>query len=142
MPRCIWCHQSTGELRTLLLRNGREHRFVIVHPEHEERVIDWHNFVLTHQASLVLRLALLPLVLLAVIGLASLVNSRLIPIAVGVVVVCVAATVWRFPFATPQTVSLLGVRRSVSISRALAVVLGLLGAILASARLWLPAHVA
>ncbi len=95
-----------------------------------------------HQASFVLRVAMLPLALLALIGLASLLNKRLILVGVGLAVVWVAATFWQFPFATPQTVSLLDMRRSVTLTRTLAAGLALLGVILAGAGWWLSARVA
>lgn len=138
MPRCVWCNRSAGELRTLVLRRGREQQSVAVHPEHETSVLDWHAFALRHEASLVLRMTLRPLVLLASIGLAALVDKRLIPVVAGLAIAWVATTIWRFPFATPQTVGLLGIRRSVTLARAIAVGIGIIGGAFAAVGWWLP----
>jgi len=127
MTRCLWCNGSDGELRTVTLSQGRERRSVPVHTAHESALVEWHARVAHHTPRLVMTLAFAPLVLLAALGLAALISRGTVFFVLGLALIALAAHMWTHPYATPQTVRLVGVRRSIALVRALAVPLGLGG---------------
>ena len=127
MTRCLWCNGSEGELRTVTLIEGRARRPVAVHSAPEASLAAWHARVASDTPRFVATMAFAPLILLAAIGLAALVSRTLTSVVLGLALVALAAFVWRHPYATPLTVRLLGVRRSVRLVRAAAVVLAIGG---------------
>jgi hypothetical protein len=125
VTRCLWCNGASGELRTVTLMQGREALRVAVHPEHEEALLRWYARVVADSPSFVTIMAFAPLFLLPAIGLAALVSRRAVIPTLAVTLVVLAAFVWTHPYATPQTVRLLGVRRSITVVRAIAILVGL-----------------
>jgi hypothetical protein len=128
MNRCLWCNQSDGELRTVTLREGRERRDVTVHPEHEAALVAWHARVASDTQRFVTTLVFTPLVLLAAVGLAALVSRASTFVVLGLALIALSAFMWAHPYATPQTVRLVGVRRSITLVRAATAVLAAGGA--------------
>jgi hypothetical protein len=76
-----------------------------------------------------------PLFILAAVGLAALVSRASTFIILGLALVALAAFMWAHPYATPQTVRLLGVRRSITLVRVATVALALGGALTVAATL-------
>ena len=136
-PRCAWCHNSAGDLEPLLLERGPRREFVYVHREHAAAVAAWHTALASAEPSLTTGFALLPLALLAVIGITATVSWRLVTPLVGLLLVALAVVVWRHPFATAQTVTLLGIRRSVVLARSLAGALVVVGSLAIAIGIWI-----
>lgn len=129
MARCIWCNGGEGELRSVTLHEARERREVPVHPEHEASLLAWHARVTRDTQRFVTVVAFTPLALLAFVGLAALVNPASIFVALGLSLIALATFLWAHPYATPQTVRLLGVRRSIVLARGLTAMLAVGGTI-------------
>ena len=129
MNRCLWCNESSGELRTVTLRQGKERRDVFVHAAHQSSLVDWHARAVNEAQRFVTIVAFAPLFILAAVGLAALVSRRSTPVIIGLALIALAALMWRHPFATPQTVRLMGVRRSIIVVRALTALMALAGTV-------------
>jgi len=130
MMRCVWCNGSDGELRTVTLPvAGRERRTVAVHAAHEAALAAWQARVSSDSQHFVTAMALSPLVVLGAVGFAALVSRGASFVVLGLSMISLAAYMWAHPYATPQTVDLVGVRRSIVLVRVLAVALGLGGAL-------------
>ncbi len=129
MNRCLWCNGSDGVLRTITLGEGRVRRDVTVHPEHEADLVAWHARLVRDTPRFVTIFAFTPLLLLAAIGLAALVSRSAVLVVLGLWLIGFAAFVWSHPYATPLTIRLVGVRRSVALARGLTAVLATGGVI-------------
>jgi len=125
--RCIWCNRQDGALTEVVLGKGLQSRRVGVHPEHEALLREWDARARAFELPLVMALAFLPFILIGVFGLAALIAPWLaVPLAcVGFV--GMAIVIWRHPYATPQTVALLGVQRSIAVARGGALLILALG---------------
>jgi len=135
MARCIWCNQPDGEMRTVTvpLAEGRQRRTVTVHAAHEAPFLAWHARLVSDTPRFVTTIAFTPLVLLAALGLAALVGRPAIALVLGLALTALAVFMWVYPYATPQTVRLVGVRRSIALARAGALLLGVVGLLAAIA---------
>jgi hypothetical protein len=133
VTRCLWCNGSDGELRTVTLpMEGRERRAVPVHAAHEAQLVEWHARVARDTPRVVMTLAFTPLVLVAVVTLAVVLGGGMLLAVLGLLLTALGAFMWAHPYATPQTIRFLGVRRSVALARAFALLLavgGIIGAI-------------
>jgi hypothetical protein len=127
MNRCLWCNGSEGELRTVALHEGKQRHDVLVHPAHEASLVGWHARVAGDTPRFVTIVAFTPMLLLAAVGVAALVSRASTLVVVGLAVIALAAFIWRHPHATPQTVRLLGVRRSITVVRLITTLTALLG---------------
>lgn len=126
MTRCIWCNQSDPD-RTVTLSAGRERRTVPVHAAHEASLVAWHARATREARRFVTTMVLAPLAVLAAVGLAALVSRAMAFAVIGLAIIALAAYAWTHPYATPQTVRLIGVRRSIALVRLVSVPLGLAG---------------
>jgi hypothetical protein len=135
MARCLWCNGSDGELRTVTLTQGRERRVVTVHAEHEAALVEWHGRVVSDTPRFVLTMVIAPLAVFAVVGLAAFLSRTLTFVLLGLALIALAAYMWAHPYATPQTVRLVGVRRSIAIVRIAVVPIALGGVVAAIAGL-------
>ncbi len=135
MARCVWCNQPDGEMRSVTVRlaEGRERRTVTVHAAHEASFLAWHARVVRHTRRFVTTIAFAPLVLLAVLGVAGLAGRPAVALVLGLALSALALYMWTHPYATPQTVRLVGVRRSIALARAAALLLGVVGLLAAIA---------
>jgi hypothetical protein len=135
MNRCIWCNRSDGALRTVTLQEGRGRRDVVVHPEHEAALAAWHARAAADGQRFVTTVAFTPLALLAAVGIAALVSRASTFVVLGLALIALSAFIWTHPYATPLTVRLLGVRRSITLVRVLAAVVAAGGAFVATGAL-------
>lgn len=134
MARCVWCNQPDGEMRTVtVLAEGLQRRTMTVHADHEASFLAWHARVARDTPRFVTTIAFMPLALLAALGVAALVGRPAIALVLGLALIALAVFMWMHPYATPQTVRLIGVRRSIALARAGALLLGLVGLLAAIA---------
>jgi hypothetical protein len=128
-PRCIFCHQTEGEMLELrvlepkIWEKGSREVAVTVHPEHETETRRYYDQV--HRFSRVFIFSILlgcaaPFVFLAFGWLPGIAASLLY---LGIIT-------WLFPLCTPTTVQMLGIRSSVRVARAFAALFILVGALL------------
>jgi hypothetical protein len=117
MTRCAWCNGSDGELRRVTLVEGRERRDVSVHAKHEASLVRWHARVARSGPRVVTILVFAPLLLLASVGVAALAGRGAVLAIVGLAVIGIASVVWKHPYATPQTMRIVGVRTSITLVR-------------------------
>jgi hypothetical protein len=138
MTRCVWCNRADGELRTVTLAQGRERRAVTVHPAHEASLVAWHARATNDTQRFVTTIAFTPLVLLGALGLAALVGRGATFLVLGLALIALAAFMWAHPYATPLTVRLVGVQRSIFLVRAATALLaaGGIAASIAGLRGW------
>ena len=129
MTRCLWCNGSGGELRTVTLSEGRQRRDVAVHAAHEGVLVEWHARAARDTPRFVTVMVFTPLVLLTALGLAALVGRGATLVVLGVALLALGAFMWTHPYATPLTVRLVGVRRSIALVRAATAVVIIGGAV-------------
>lgn len=119
--RCIWSHQHDPGTRPIVIKPGKgyveETHWVC--PAHEEQFRRFHASVMRRGYTF---LALLGLIVVASWGLVLFQSA----VGVALLLLGIGAVMLAFPFATPQTVQMLGVRRSVRLVRILGV--GMVGA--------------
>jgi len=124
MPdRCVWCHRSDEPLTTIRVERPAwlpshvNEEEVVVHPDHEEPVRAFYAAVRRHGPTafrLLIRIALFGS--LAAAGTAFV--SPFLSLGVAVLMlVGIGATLLRYPFSTPETVQLFGIRRARRIAR-------------------------
>lgn len=109
---------------------------VFVHPEHAALVQQWRAAESKYGGPFVLIVVFAPLGILAFVGITALVSPALLLPAIGFLLLAIAALIARFPFATTQTVNLLGLRRSIIIVRIGAAIIGALGLLLLVEGTW------
>ena len=136
MPRCIWTHETSDRTVPVTLDvpsstgGGATQRTVDVLPEHEADLRAYNARATRYGRPFVLAMLAFSALLLgvavggAVLGLSETLVSRL----VGLGVAAIGWLTIAFPFATPQTVGMLGVRRSIHLARGLGVLTVALGA--------------
>lgn len=129
MTRCAWCNRSDGELRSVTLAEGRQRHVHAVHAAHEAALRDWHGRVVSDTPRFVTTMVIAPAVVFAAVGVAAVVSRALAFVLLGVALIALAAYMWANPYATPQTVRLVGVRRSIALVRLAAVPLALGGVV-------------
>lgn len=117
--RCAWSKRRDRDTREIVLssgnRSGPEQRWAVC-PAHEEQ---FRRYYAELERSGGLFLALLGIFVIGLI-LFSILESEA---GVGASVVFLGLVMFRLPFATPQTVQMLGVGPSMWVVRALAVIL-------------------
>lgn len=113
--RCIWSGQRDAGTREVVLRPDPVHRpeAFAVCPAHEAEFLAFHERVFRRQYRF---LAGMGVIVVAAIA-AALIGE---PWAAAIALVFAGTVVFVYPFATPQTVALVGVRRSIALARGLA----------------------
>ena len=134
MPVCIWTHETSDRVVPVTLDvpsntgGERTERTLHVLPEHEADLRAYNDRVATHGRTFVRSMFGLSAVLLgvAVGGAVADWPTSIVSAVVGLGVSAIGWLMIAFPFATPQTVGALGIRRSVRLTRVLgAVTVGL-----------------
>jgi len=100
---------------------------VAVHAAHEASLVAWHARATRDVQRFVMTMVFTPLVLLAALGLAALIGRWATWLVLGLALMALAAFMWTHPYATPLTVRLVGVRRSVTLVRAASVLVAIGG---------------
>jgi len=135
---CYWCGSSDGEFKTITVETptrlamSTKEETLIVHPEHEAELRAFNEKARAHgKRFLILALlfgaivpivgaGLLPFVVGA--GLLPFVSDAVVTIVIGVSTVALSVVLYLYPFATPETVDMLGVKKSVRLVRMLAII--------------------
>lgn len=120
--RCVWCNRP-GVLKqvTVKITNrfglDRIEQTLLVHPEHEQLVKEFSEFAVRNARRFLVILASLILAILPleVVLLAANAQWALWGIALAVSGICMAVTL--YPFPTPETVKLLGLRSAIRFAR-------------------------
>ena len=128
MPdRCVWCHRSDEPLerirveRPAWLPSTVDEEEVVVHPDHEGPVRAFYAAVRRHGPTafrLLIRITLFGS--LAAVGTAFVLPLLSLGVAV-LTLVGIGATLLRYPFSTPETAQLFGLRRARQIARGVGV---------------------
>ncbi len=137
-PRCFWTGIRDSNVIEIeipaLDRFGRSEGTTTAYvlPEHERELRAFVDRV-RRQGGLFLRtmavlvLMLLASVIMAIVGVSP---SGLMTRAIGSVVVLIGVTIILFPFATPETISVFGVRRSIVVARYAGIAIAAVGALM------------
>ncbi len=134
-PLCLWTGTRNERAVAIVLpstdRFGAPNGTQTVHvlPEHIDELREFAVLTQRYARSFLiwilgLSLLLIPLAILAGMGAVS---ESLLLLCVGVITIATGALVYALPFATPETVGMFGVRRSIRILRILGVVLIVIG---------------
>lgn len=123
--RCIWCNQEDASVREVTLpvvgRWGAHptERALAVHEEHAEALRAFVAHANRNGRRFVLGIVGVSLVMLVVpAGVTAFGGDpHLVPFAVGAGTALIGAMTVAWPFATPQTVAMLGIERSVRLVR-------------------------
>lgn len=122
--RCIWCNESEGELVEVVLESSN--RFgtspkptaFLVHPEHEAAFRAFHEKKERHGKRFLIAILGMAGALAVLEPLLLFLGAPRAAVAVcGVVVVATGLIAIALPFGTPETVSWLGLRRTITIVR-------------------------
>jgi hypothetical protein len=110
--RCVWSHRHDPGTRPITLRPGERYaeETVWVCPAHEEQFRRFYAYAARYGSTFI---ALIGLIVLAGFGLVLFESS----VGLGLLLMGIGAVMLVFPFATPQTVQMLGVRTSVWLVR-------------------------
>ncbi len=135
MRKCIWCNKESEQIKeiTVLTKNrfgvNQQERNYFVCPEHEEKFRKFNDQVRRYA---LLFICLVAISLLGLIGAACWTGNNSYPAAylfiasfalVGLVAII-------FPFATPETIEMMGVAKSIKVVRIIGGVIFALGATL------------
>ncbi len=129
--RCLWCNQRGGALENVGLPSELDGQSEgTVHAEHRQPLVSFMELVERRKNLFVgLVLALVFLMMNStILGLA--VGWTVGVLVMGVTLLGLGAVTWFMPFATPQTVQMMGVRRSIIVARACAAGVGIFGLVL------------
>lgn len=126
--RCIWCNKKDNSLKEIVVtasnRFGSKPREKIffVHPEHEItfRAFNQYSEKFNKLFLVLIGIALLAMILLQIVLVA--VNQNLGIIGVGVAVIFLGILVIVFPFSTPETVMLFGLKSAIKLVRVVGLV--------------------
>lgn len=135
MPTCIWTNETTDRAVPITLDvpsatgGARSSQTSHVLPEHEADVRAYNERVARGGRLMLVGVLGLSgmMVVVAIGGEIAGWSDRSIAVIAGWMVVATSALLFALPFATPQTVGALGIRGSVRLSRALAVVMAGIG---------------
>ncbi|RMH85686.1 MAG: hypothetical protein D6681_16105 [Calditrichaeota bacterium] len=114
-PRCVWCNGTEGQLieveavvRNEVGLNPRPRQFT-VHPGCHQEFREFADYALKYT----------PVVIVAFIGLTLLmmVGAFWQPKIIPGLLFLMAVVIWKFPFATPQTVEAVGLKTSIFLAR-------------------------
>ncbi len=125
---CRWCGSSDGELKTITVETptrfatSTKEETMSVHPEHESELRAFNKEVQAHGKRF-LTLSLFFGVVLPMIGLGGLpfVSGAVVSSVIGLSTLALGVVLYLYPFATPETVEMLGVKKSVRLVRILAI---------------------
>ena len=106
-----------------------------VHPEHQAMVQAWMSRSSTGGQRLILFAVVVPFGLVALLAVVAAMNRALLVPTGGIALLAMAGFMYRHPFATPQTVRLIGLRRSIVSARIGAAIVAIVGAGLLAASL-------
>jgi hypothetical protein len=126
--QCYWCGSSDGETKTITVETinpiatSTQEETLTVHPEHESELRAFNEKTVAY-GSRFLILAILFGAVLPTIGAALLpVVGKAVGLGiVGGSILLLSAVFYVYPFATPETVDMLGVKTSVRLVRVLAI---------------------
>lgn len=134
MAKCLWCNQSEGVLEEIEIAGsnrglvGPRTKTVTAHPEHADFVRDYFSRANKEMEKVLLRLvALMFLTIMGVFAVATVQykggdTSFWLKILFGPPQLMMILSWLTCPFATPQTIKMLGIRTSMAIIRAFAVI--------------------
>lgn len=120
--RCIWCNGSDGTVSEQEIGTERGPIRVYVHDRHLDDVRRFCSGAARFERRLLpafLIALMFSSVVVAVIGTISPAARSLL---VGMLLIALATSIWIYPYATPFTVGWLGMRRSITLARILALV--------------------
>lgn len=127
--KCVWCNGRDGRLEELSVSGipgyGPRAR---VHPEHREETVELFERARREWARALITIVSVGVLMMIAVPMSIPLGSEWsTAIVAGVGSVAIAVLVWRYPFPTPLTIRWLGIRRSVTVARGGALVLGLVG---------------
>lgn len=134
-PKCIWTNQRSDRLKEIEIETagrfgaGRKKETVYVLEEHEQKVRNFASHVDRNALRFTLFMLALPFVGV-VAALLTAINEFIGLVVVGGMLVLLGIVLIVYPFATPLTVKVLGLRRSILIARFSGVVIILMGIVL------------
>jgi hypothetical protein len=137
-PRCLWCHGADGTLVPLREAGLPTARPLHVHPAHEAELRAYLLAATAAGPRLVRGLLLILVLAIPGMLIAYAVGDPAPAATIGAAITLIGALVIARPVALPQSVGVLGVRRSVLLTRTLGIATAAIGALLMIAALTAP----
>ena len=112
--RCIYCHKKTDDLRTVEITQGKQVESVeICSDECEENTRKFTSYVEEHARHFLIGIFVFPFIGVGIAFATATFDNG----AIGTAIAFggLGAAMIKFPFATPQTVKLIGLKRSISV---------------------------
>ncbi|NBC84695.1 MAG: hypothetical protein GVY25_00705 [Bacteroidetes bacterium] len=133
MDRCIWSHETSDDVMEITVnvpdrlgRNPKPETLTVL-PQYEEEVRAYADEVSRHGTRmLILTLGLSVLLVLASVLPAAGWGRLTLPVA-GLLTAAIGGVLIRYPFATPETIKMMGMRRARTVVRWIAGFTVLLG---------------
>jgi hypothetical protein len=135
MATCIWTNEDCGDVQQITVdmpdRLGQNPSPETVHvcPEHEEDVRRYVARVRAHGTTMIGLVFGLALVMVGAAFLPTVGADGAVPPVSAVASMLMGAVIYWFPFATPETVDMLGIHRSVSMTQWIALFMQVTGLI-------------
>jgi hypothetical protein len=125
--RCLWCNSASGNLKEITaasidrLGHDAGDRQFTVHLEHEEALRAFLVLAARRGRGFVLGVTAISLLMVAIAVVTAMTDLPGLAItSIGVCSAALGLMVFKWPFATPETVGAVGVRGAVFLARALA----------------------
>lgn len=126
--RCYWCGSSDGETKTITVEtinpiaSSTREETLTVHPEHESELRAFNKKTVAYGRQFLFLAILFGAVLPTIgAGLVSVVGKAAGLGVVGASTIFLSGVLYVYPFATPETVDMLGAKTSVQLVRVLAI---------------------
>ncbi len=123
--KCIWTNQKSDDLKELSVTNlnTKKAETVYVLPEFEQEFLEFYKFAEKYANKSLVALMSLSFALVFVVIL----PKPIMPYFVSLVLVIIGILCYFFPFITPETVKMLGIKKSIIMARFLGVIIALFG---------------
>ncbi|MGH9457255.1 MAG: hypothetical protein ACRD2J_06390 [Thermoanaerobaculia bacterium] len=116
-PRCLWCNEADGELVDVVVDVVVDAQLVRAHRAHEDDLVRFIERTTRSGWSFLGGIAVSLLLGVVAAALAATGQPRVAAATAAVATTVCGVVILRYPFATPETISLFGVKRSITMVR-------------------------
>lgn len=124
--KCIWSNQYSDDLIEINTTHKSDQQSYFVLPEYETQTNDFLVYIDKHSTRFMVSL----ITLLLIMSIAVAVLEPFREFIVGGCLVLLGVLMMKYPFATPQTVEMMGFRSSIKFVKGLSIVVMVLGVII------------
>lgn len=125
MKKCIWTNKKSEDLKELEIKNLNTKKIETVYilPEFEQKFLEFHKFAEKYANKFLIAIMSLTFSLVFIVVL----PKSIIPYFLSLGLFLMGILCYFFPFVTPETVKMLGIKKSIIIAKILGVIIALIG---------------